>query len=79
MNIYYFNDLGDYDVYNPTYFLDRKGAKENWATKYVIGVLKNNNKAREIYESCGGKISNYESNYAKLGVAYDEVFYTYDI
>ena len=29
MNIYYFNDLGDYDVYNPSYFLDKKGAKEN--------------------------------------------------
>lgn len=22
MNIYYFNDLGDYDKYNPSYFLD---------------------------------------------------------
>lgn len=29
MNIYYFNDLGDYDIYNPSYFLDKKGAKEN--------------------------------------------------
>ena len=28
MNIYYFNDLDDYDRYNPSYFLDRKNAKE---------------------------------------------------
>lgn len=28
MNIYYFNDLGDYDVYNPAYFLDRSSAKK---------------------------------------------------
>ena len=28
MNIYYFNDLGDYDKYNPSYFFDKKGAKE---------------------------------------------------
>ena len=27
MNIYYFNDLGDYDIYNPSYFLDRKNVK----------------------------------------------------
>lgn len=26
-----------------------------------------------------GTIFNYESNYVKLGVASDEVFYTYDI
>lgn len=28
MNIYYFNDLGDYDIYNPSYFLDRKNVKK---------------------------------------------------
>ena len=28
MNIYYFNDLDDYDRYNPSYFLDRENAKE---------------------------------------------------
>lgn len=28
MNIYYFNDLGDYDIYNPAYYFDRENAKE---------------------------------------------------
>ena len=56
-----------------------KWAKENGATAYVIGVLKDNNKARKVYESWGGKISDYESDFVKLGVSYTEVFYVYDL
>lgn len=54
-------------------------ARENGATKYVIGVLKNNTKARKVYESWGGKLSEYEQDFVKLGVGYPEVFYTYDL
>lgn len=55
-------------------FIKQKGYK-----KYVIGVLKENHKARKIYEKWGGKLDNYESYITKLGVNYDEVFYTYEI
>lgn len=54
-------------------------AMENGASKYVIGVLKDNIKAREVYESWGGKLSEYEKDFVKLGVGYPEVFYTYDL
>ena len=56
-----------------------KWAIENGATKYVIGVLKDNDKARKVYESWGGKLSEYEEDFVKLGVGYREVFYTYDL
>jgi len=56
-----------------------KWASENGATKYVIGVLKDNLKARKVYESWGGKLSDYETDFIKLGIGYSEVFYTYDL
>ena len=56
-----------------------KWSRENGATKYVIGVLKDNIKARKVYELWGGKLSKYENTYVKLGVEYPEVFYTYDL
>ena len=54
-------------------------AIENGATKYVIGVLRDNIKARKVYESWGGKLSEVEEDFVKLGVGYPEVFYTYDL
>ena len=54
-------------------------AKENGATKYVIGVLKDNSKARKAYEAWGGELANYEKDFVKLGIGYPEVFYTYEI
>lgn len=54
-------------------------AIENGASKYVIGVLKDNINARKVYESWNGKISEYEQDFVKLGVGYSEVFYTYDL
>lgn len=54
-------------------------AIENGASKYVIGVLKDNKKARKVYESWGGKLSSYEESYVKLGIGYPEVFYTYNL
>lgn len=33
MNIFYFNDLGEYDEFNPSFFLDRNNAKE--IIKYI--------------------------------------------
>ena len=54
-------------------------AKENGATKVVFGVLKDNNKARKVYEAWGGTLSKFENGFVRLGVPYPEVFYTYDI
>lgn len=54
-------------------------AKSNGATKFVIGVLKDNHNARKIYEKWGGKLDEYTQPFVKLGVEYDEVFYTYDL
>ena len=54
-------------------------AKENGATKYVIGVLKDNHKARRVYENWGGKLDAQTQPFVKLGVGYEEVFYTYDL
>lgn len=56
-----------------------KLAKENGATKYMIGVLKDNINARKVYESWGGTLSKYESDFVKLGVNYKEVFYIFDL
>ena len=52
---------------------------ENGATQYVIGVLKDNTKARAIYETRGGKLSEFEEDFVKLGVGYPEVFNTYNL
>lgn len=54
-------------------------AKENGAKKFVIGVLKDNLKARKVYEKWGGKLDEYAQPFVKLGVEYDEVFYTFDL
>ncbi len=54
-------------------------ARKNGATKYIIGVLKENNNAREIYESWGGKLDDWEQRFYKLDVGYDEVFYKYNL
>lgn len=56
-----------------------KWAKENGATKYVIGVLRDNYKARRVYEKWGGKLDEYIQPFVRLGVEYDEVFYTYNL
>ena len=54
-------------------------AKSNGATKFVIGVLKDNHNARKVYEKWGGKLDEYTQPFVKLGVEYDEVFYTFDL
>lgn len=54
-------------------------AIENGASKYVIGVLKDNLKARKVYESWGGILSEHIQDFYKLGVGYPEVFYTYNL
>jgi len=58
-----------------------KWAKDNGASKYVIGVLKYNKKARTVYETWGGKLSADEQDFCfeKLGITYKEVFYTYTL
>ena len=54
-------------------------AKQNGATKFVIGVLKDNTHARAVYEKWGGKLDKYTQPFIKFDVAYDEYFYTYDL
>ena len=92
-NYQYFKDLGYAELMGlyilPEYqglgigtklknlFLD--WAKMQGANKFVIGVLKDNHKARTIYEKWGGKLSNYTQPFIKLGKSYEEVFYTYNL
>ena len=56
-----------------------KWAKERNADQMVIGVLKENTKARKVYESWGGTLSEYEQDFVQMKVGYPEVFYTYKI
>ncbi len=54
-------------------------AKAKNADKYVIGVLKDNTKARKVYESWGGELSDYEYDFVVMNVGYPIVFYTLEI
>ncbi len=54
-------------------------AKEKNADRFVIGVLKDNAKARKVYEAWGGTLSEHEHEFVQMGVGYPEVFYTYVI
>jgi len=56
-----------------------KWASENGASKYVIGVLKDNHKARKVYEKWGGQLDTYNQPFVKLGKEYEEVYYTCEI
>ncbi len=61
-----------------------KNIFEEWAikkgaTKYVIGVLKDNIKARKVYETWGGELTNYEADFVKQDMRYPEVFYTFSL
>ena len=42
-------------------------------------MLKNNAKGRAVYENWGGKLDDYTKSFVKLGVGYEEVFYTFEI
>ena len=54
-------------------------AKEKKADQYVAGVLKDNEKARKVYESWGGTLSGHEHDFVVMNVGYPEVFYTFKI
>ena len=54
-------------------------AKSKNANRMVIGVLKDNAKARKVYESWGGKLSEHEHDFVQMNVAYPEVFYTFEL
>lgn len=54
-------------------------ARKNGAKKYIIGVLKDNNNARKVYERWGGKLDDWKQKFYQLGVGYDEVFYKYNL
>ena len=56
-----------------------KWAGEKNARQYVIGVLKENAKARKVYESWGGTLSEHEHDFVQMGVGYPEVFYTFEL
>lgn len=54
-------------------------AKQYGAKKFVVGVLKDNTKARQVYKHWGGKLSNYTCNFEICGASVQEVFYEFDI
>lgn len=54
-------------------------AKEKNADKYVIGVFKDNAKARKVYEAWGGTLSDQEHDFVIMDVGYTECFYTFKI
>lgn len=50
--------------------------KQNGKDKFMIGVLKDNYKARYVYEKWGGVLDDFSQKFGNYGV--DEVFYLYD-
>lgn len=54
-------------------------ARAKNADRFVIGVLKENHKARKVYESWGGKLSDHEQDFMIMGKGYPEVFYVFDL
>lgn len=53
--------------------------KKKGKTKFVIGVLKDNKKARCAYEKWCGELNKYTSPFVIDNKEYAEVFYTYDL
>ena len=45
----------------------------------LLNFLKENKKARTVYEKWGGELSSHEQPFERLGKGYNEVFYTYSI
>ena len=54
-------------------------AREKGAERYVIGVLRDNFKARKVYESWGGTLSEHEQDFVVMNAGYPECFYTFEI
>ena len=54
-------------------------AKEKEADRFVVGVLKDNAKARKVYESWGGRLSAHEQDFVVMDTGYPESFYTFEI
>lgn len=54
-------------------------AKNKNADRFVIGVLKDNARARKVYEAWGGTLSESEHDFVQMGVGYPEVFYTFTL
>ena len=54
-------------------------ARTKGADRFVIGVLKDNYKAREVYASWGGILSEHEQDFTVMDKGYPECFYTYAI
>lgn len=46
--------------------------------KFIMGVFKDNQQARNAYEKWGGVLDDYSVKIEKLGKEYDEVFYVFD-
>lgn len=53
--------------------------KKKGKTKFVIGVLKDNKKARNAYEKWGGELDKYNQPFIVSGESFAEFFYTYDL
>lgn len=56
-----------------------KWARHKGATKYVVGVLGQNEAARKVYKRWGGKLSRRKNPMNVGGNEYEERFYTFDL
>lgn len=54
-------------------------AKSKNAERFVVGVLKDNIKARKVYESWGGTLSEHEHDFVVMNAGYPESFYTFEL
>lgn len=48
--------------------------KQHGASQFVVGVFKNNHKARKVYEKWGGKLDTYTEPYVKLAKVTNKFF-----
>lgn len=46
---------------------------------FVVGVLKDNEKARRVYEKWGGELTDQTEDFVVLEKTYTEVFYSYEV
>lgn len=58
-------------------FVDK--INQNNITKFIIGVLDENKKARCAYEKWGGSLTEYTEDFEIAGVSRKEVFYEYSL
>ena len=79
MAIYVHPDYQGFGIASSLKKIFDKWLEDKGKTKFVIGVLKDNLKARKVYEKWGGVLDEREEPFQMLGKDYSEVFYLYNI